>query len=81
MPKPKLHLDADASQKALLDALVGLARERGYGRVEWSVLDWNEPAIGFYRSLGAKPQDDWTIYRVADESLTTWPARRSRERG
>jgi len=67
--------------KALLDALVRLAKERGYGRVEWSVLDWNEPAIRFYRSLGAKPQEDWTIYRVADESLTLWPARGPRERG
>jgi GNAT superfamily N-acetyltransferase len=78
-----VHPDARGrgAGKALLDALVGLARERGYGRVEWSVLDWNEPAIGFYRSLGAKPQDDWTIYRVADESLTAWPTRRSRERG
>jgi GNAT superfamily N-acetyltransferase len=64
--------------KALLDALVGLAKERGYGRVEWSVLDWNEPAIRFYRSLGARPQDEWTIYRVADESLTQWPVARRR---
>lgn len=78
-----VHPDARGrgAGKALLDALVGLARERGYGRVEWSVLDWNEPAIGFYRSLGATPQDDWTMYRVADESLTAWPTRRSRERG
>jgi len=78
-----VHPDARGrgAGKALLDALVELARERGYGRVEWSVLDWNEPAIGFYRSLGAKPQDEWTIYRVADESLRGWPGRRSRERG
>lgn len=64
--------------KALLDALVGLAKARGYGRVEWSVLDWNEPAIRFYLSLGAKPQNEWTTYRVADESLTVWPVRRRR---
>jgi len=75
-----VHPDARRSGagKALLDALVGLATERGYGRVEWSVLDWNEPAIRFYRSLGAKPQDEWTIYRVAEESLTHWPVARRR---
>jgi GNAT superfamily N-acetyltransferase len=75
-----VHPDARGrgAGKALLDALVGLANERGYGRVEWSVLDWNEPAIRFYRSLGAKPQDEWTMYRVADDSLTAWPRRRGR---
>lgn len=50
--------------KALLTTLVDIARERGYGRVEWSVLDWNEPAIGFYRSLGAVPNDEWTVWRL-----------------
>jgi GNAT superfamily N-acetyltransferase len=50
--------------KALLLHLVDLARERGYGRVEWSVLDWNEPAQGFYRSLGATPNDAWTVWRL-----------------
>jgi GNAT superfamily N-acetyltransferase len=50
--------------KALLMALVDLGRERGYGRVEWSVLDWNEPAIGFYRSLGAAPNEEWTTWRL-----------------
>ena len=75
------HARGCGAGKALLDALVRLAKDRGYGRVEWSVLDWNEPAIRFYRSLGAKPQEDWTIYRVADESLTQWPARGRRERG
>jgi GNAT superfamily N-acetyltransferase len=50
--------------KALLTTLVDIARERGYGRVEWSVLDWNEPAIGFYRSLGATPNDGWTVWRL-----------------
>ncbi|HEX3824552.1 MAG TPA: GNAT family N-acetyltransferase [Mycobacteriales bacterium] len=50
--------------KALLLRLVELARERGYGRVEWSVLDWNEPAIGFYRALGAAPNDEWTTWRL-----------------
>jgi GNAT superfamily N-acetyltransferase len=78
-----VHPDARrrGAGKALLDALVQLARDRGYGRVEWSVLDWNEPAIRFYLRLGAKPQDEWTIYRVADESLTGWPARHSRNDG
>jgi GNAT superfamily N-acetyltransferase len=50
--------------KALLLRLVEIARERGYRRVEWSVLDWNEPAIGFYRSLGATPNDEWTTWRL-----------------
>lgn len=50
--------------KALLETLVAIARERGYGRVEWAVLDWNEPAQAFYRSLGAEPMDDWTVWRL-----------------
>jgi GNAT superfamily N-acetyltransferase len=50
--------------KALLDAVVAMARERGCERVEWSVLDWNEPAIRFYEAYGARPQDAWTIYRL-----------------
>ncbi len=48
--------------RALLMELVRIARERGYGRVEWSVLDWNTDAIGFYRSLGATPNDEWTVW-------------------
>jgi GNAT superfamily N-acetyltransferase len=55
--------------KALLTRLARLAVDRGCGRLEWAVLDWNEPAIGFYRSLGARPMDDWTVYRVDDENL------------
>ena len=50
--------------KALLETLTGIARERGYGRVEWVVLDWNEPAHAFYRSMGAEPPDDWTVWRL-----------------
>jgi len=50
--------------KALLETLVSIARERGYGRVEWWVLDWNEPAHAFYRSLGAEPMDEWTVWRL-----------------
>ena len=55
--------------RALLVHLARLARERGCGRLEWSVLDWNEPAIGFYRSLGASPVSGWTLYRVSGEAL------------
>lgn len=53
----------------LLAALARLAVERGCGRLEWSVLDWNEPAIGFYRALGAVAQDEWTVFRVTGEAL------------
>jgi len=53
----------------LLVHLAKLANERGYGRVEWSVLNWNEPAIGFYSALGAKPLDEWTVFRLTGESL------------
>jgi len=55
--------------KALLVHLAKLARERGCGRLEWSVLDWNEPAIGFYRRTGASPVGGWTVYRVSGEAL------------
>ena len=56
--------------RALLVTLARLAVEAGYGRVEWSVLDWNEPAIGFYRSLGAEAMDEWTTFRLAGDALT-----------
>lgn len=55
--------------KALLVHLAGIAVARGYARFEWSVLDWNEPAIGFYRGLGAVMQDEWTKMRVDGEAL------------
>ena len=55
--------------KALLAALARLAVGRGYGRLEWAVLDWNEPALGFYRSLGATPMDDWTVFRLTGDAL------------
>jgi GNAT superfamily N-acetyltransferase len=55
--------------KALLQELAAVCVERGYPRFEWWVLDWNEPAIGFYRSLGAVPQDAWTVFRVDGEAL------------
>jgi len=50
--------------KALLTTLIDIARDRGYGRVEWAVLDWNTSAQDFYRSLGAVPNDEWTTWRV-----------------
>jgi GNAT superfamily N-acetyltransferase len=56
--------------KALLTRLAQIAVERGYGRVEWWVLDWNAPSIEFYRSLGARPQEGWTVYRLDGEALT-----------
>jgi GNAT superfamily N-acetyltransferase len=55
--------------KGLLAAVARRAIELGCGRLEWSVLNWNEPAIGFYRALGARPMDEWTVYRIADDSL------------
>ncbi len=55
--------------KALLKRLAAIAVERGCGRMEWVCLDWNQPSIDFYRSLGARPMDDWTIYRLAGETL------------
>jgi len=55
--------------RALLTALAKLAVERDCGRLEWAVLDWNKPAIGFYQSLGAAPMHDWTVFRLAGETL------------
>lgn len=55
--------------KALLKHLAGIAVERGYGRMEWVCLDWNQPSIDFYKSLKAQPMSDWTLYRLSGESL------------
>lgn len=55
--------------RALLLHLAAIARERRCARMEWAVLDWNEPAIGFYRKLGAVPMSEWTTFRVAGEAL------------
>jgi GNAT superfamily N-acetyltransferase len=55
--------------KALLASVARIAVERGCGRLEWSVLDWNTPSIDFYRSQGAAPMDEWTVFRVADQAL------------
>jgi GNAT superfamily N-acetyltransferase len=56
--------------KAFLATLAKLAVERGCGRLEWSVLNWNEPSIGFYKSLGAVPMDEWSVYRLTGDALT-----------
>jgi GNAT superfamily N-acetyltransferase len=64
--------------KALLLHVAGIAVERGCGRFEWSVLDWNEPSIRFYQSLGAQPLEDWTIYRVTGPALQRLAAMRNR---
>lgn len=56
--------------KIMLAFLAKLANERNCGRLEWSVLDWNEPSINFYKKMGAVPMDDWTVYRVSDNALT-----------
>ena len=55
--------------KALLKHLARRCVAEGLPRLQWWVLDWNEPSIGFYKSIGAKPMDAWTVYRVADEAL------------
>jgi len=55
--------------RALLVALAKIARDRACGRMEWAVLDWNEPAIKFYRALGAKPMDEWTVFRLTRDGI------------
>jgi GNAT superfamily N-acetyltransferase len=60
--------------RSLLTRLAQLAVERNCGRLEWAVLDWNVPAIGFYKKLGAVPMHDWTVFRVDDDTLKTLAA-------
>jgi len=67
------HRKAGAG-KAMLRHLARVAVAQGCGRFEWSVLDWNEPAIAFYRSLGAVPMDEWVRYRLAGEALARFGA-------
>ena len=55
--------------KAIFKKLGAIARERGCGRLEWWCLDWNQPSIGFYRSMGAEAMDEWTVYRISGERL------------
>jgi GNAT superfamily N-acetyltransferase len=78
LAKPGIYLEdlfvrpehrGEGHGRALLRALARIAVERSCGRLEWSVLDWNEPSIGFYKSLGARPMDEWTIFRLAGDAL------------
>ncbi|MDW2799960.1 GNAT family N-acetyltransferase [Clostridium boliviensis] len=55
--------------KAIFKKLGAIARERGCGRLEWWCLDWNQPSIDFYRSMGAESMDEWTVYRIAGQKL------------
>lgn len=71
----KPHARGKGAGLALLKELARIALERGCGRVEWAVLDWNEPSIQFYKKLGAVPMDDWTIFRLTSEPLMKLAAR------
>ena len=62
--------------RELLRTLAAVCVARGYSRLEWSVLDWNTPSIDFYRAAGAVPMDDWTVFRLTDDALTTFAAPR-----
>jgi GNAT superfamily N-acetyltransferase len=62
--------------RELLRTLAATCVERGYDRLEWSVLDWNEPSIAFYRAAGAVPLDEWTVFRLTDDALTGFAADR-----
>lgn len=66
--------------EALLRHCAQLARKRGCARFEWAVLDWNEPAIGFYRALGATPLDEWTIFRTTGRALERLASRPKKRR-
>jgi GNAT superfamily N-acetyltransferase len=63
------HARGQGAGLALLRYLARLAVEQGCGRFEWSVLDWNQPAIDFYRAAGARPMDQWTVYRMDGQAL------------
>ena len=65
----KSHLRGKRVGLTLLERLAKIAAERGCGRMEWSVLDWNEPSIRFYKKLGAVPMDEWTKFRLTGEAL------------
>ena len=68
----KPHLRRRGIGLALLKKLAAIARERDYGRMEWSVLDWNQPAINFYKKLGADPLDDWRLFRLTGAALANF---------
>jgi GNAT superfamily N-acetyltransferase len=65
----KLEKRGKGYGRALLVELAKIARDRNCGRMEWAVLDWNEPAIKFYRTLGAKPMDEWTVFRLTRDGI------------
>jgi GNAT superfamily N-acetyltransferase len=67
--------------KALLAELAAICVRRGYGRLEWWVLDWNAPAIGFYRSIGAQPMSEWTVQRLDGQPLRDLAAARRTDAG
>lgn len=71
----KPHARGKGAGLALLKELARIAVSRGCGRVEWAVLDWNEPSIQFYKRLGALPMDEWTIFRLTGEPLAKLAAR------
>jgi diamine N-acetyltransferase len=71
-------LRAHGIGKALLAELARIAHEQRCGRVEWAVLNWNEPAIGFYRKIGARPMDEWTVYRLTPPAIETLSAQSPR---
>jgi GNAT superfamily N-acetyltransferase len=81
LAKPGLYLEdlfvkPHARRKGIglqiLKHLAAIARERNYGRMEWSVLDWNQPAIHFYQKLGAEALDDWTLFRLTGDALANF---------
>lgn len=83
--KPGIHIEdlfvlpehrGQGHGRALLEAVARLAVERGCGRLEWAVLDWNTPAIGFYEKLGARPLGEWTTFRLTGRALEELGARR-----
>lgn len=63
--------------RALLERLAQIARERDCGRMEWAVLDWNEPAIQFYRKLGAQPMEEWTTFRLTRDGIAALAGEKS----
>ena len=63
--------------RTLLEHLARIAVDRGWGRFEWSVLDWNEPSIGFYKKMGAKAMDEWTVFRITGQALQKLATQRS----
>ena len=80
-----LYVEPDARGeghgKALLHHLAATAVERGYARVEWSVLNWNEPSINFYKNLGAFPMEEWSTFRLTGEALEAFGAKAGQPEG